>query len=338
MSLRSFLASFLARAQEPAGPFPFEESWARLLDFLRLPASALRDVLANDSLHPHFHYRYFSKPKREGGRRTISAPDTKLKRVQQEIMRRFFKEQDAHPAAVAYRKKRSTADHVWAHTGADLIVTADVQDFFPSTRADRIEQWWRGRADDDLARLLTLLTTDGGGLPQGAPTSPGLSNFVNRELDERLAQRATAAGARYTRYCDDLAFSWRQGMQPPADFESGVRRVLHEFGYFLHPEKGWRVQRGRDEPEMVGLILTRHGGVRLPDEVRQRMEALDGRKDRAALQRLAGYGGYEAMVVRRPERLRTRKKAKAAPTPIARIPQPPAAQQDMRPDDEDLPF
>jgi RNA-directed DNA polymerase len=309
----------------------------RLLRWLRLPSSALGDVLNTDSLHPHFHYRHFTKPKRDGGRREITAPDTKLKQVQYEIIRRYFQDQDAHPAAIAYRKQQSTADHAWAHAGADLIVTADVQDFFPSTCAERIERWWRERVDEDLARLLTQLTTYQGGLPQGAPTSPALSNFVNRALDERLTQRAAAAGACYTRYCDDLAFSWRFGMEPPADFESGVRRALHEFGYVLHPEKGWRVQSGREEPVLVGLVLTRHGKVRLPEEVRRRMDSLSRRKDASALERLAGYRGYEAMVVRRPGRLKARKRVRGTPKPTTNSHQP-STNQAATPEDEEIPF
>jgi len=152
-----------------------------------------------------------TRPKKDGGRREIAEPDAPLKRVQYQIIARYFKGERPHAAAVAYQKGKSTADHVWAHAGAEVVVTADVQDFFPSTRADRVEDWWRERVDDDTARLLTLLTTLRGGLPQGAPTSPGLSNFVNGELDARLARRAEAAGARYTRYCDDLAFSWPNG-------------------------------------------------------------------------------------------------------------------------------
>src|SRR5262249_4908244 len=145
---------------------------------------------------------------------------------------------EPHPAAVAYRKGKSTADHVWAHAGAAVLVTADVCDFFPSTRADRVEDWWHGRVDADRARLLTLLTTDRGSRPRGAPTSPARSTLVNHELDERLTLRAAAAGARYTRYCDDLAFSWVHEPGPPSDFADAVRATLHEFGYALHPEKG----------------------------------------------------------------------------------------------------
>jgi hypothetical protein len=316
MTARSFFASLVGsltggrrpppRDGAPAG-LAFEPAWADLLARLGLPPSALRDVAEADSLHPHFHYRHFTRPKKGGGRREIAAPDTKLKQVQHEVIARYLRGQEPHPAALAYRKGRSTADHAWAHAGAEILVTADVQDFFPHTRAWRVEGWWRERVEEGLARLLTRLTTYRGGLPQGAPTSPALSNLVNRELDARLTHRAEAAGARYTRYCDDLAFSWRREAGPPSDFEDGVRGILHAFGYTLHPEKGWRVQYRRDEPEVVGVILTRHGRVRLPEDLRRTMTALARSDDPRDADRLAGYRRYEAMIGRRPGRRRAKK-------------------------------
>jgi hypothetical protein len=276
--------------------------WAALLAQLGLPPNAFQEVVSVGSLHPHFHYRHFSKPKKDGGRREIVEPDVKLKRVQHEIIARYFQAEQPHPAAVAYRKKKSIADHIWPHAGADILITADVEDFFPATWEGRVEDWWRERVDAGLARLLTLLTTYRGGLPQGAPTSPGLSNFLNRDLDERLARRASAAGALYTRYCDDMVFSWRGGLTPPSDFENGVRAALHEFAYTLHPKKGWRLYQRRDEPEITGVILTRHGGVRLPDRLRRTMSTLERSDDPRDGDRLAGYQGYEAMIQKRPRR------------------------------------
>ncbi|MCI0463982.1 MAG: reverse transcriptase family protein [Gemmataceae bacterium] len=291
-----------------SGALSFEPDWAGLLVQLGLPARALRAVVESGSLHPHLHYQHYRKPKKGGGWRDITEPDSALKRIQHQIIARYFASEQPHPAAVAYQKGKSTADHVWAHAGAEVLVTADVRDFFPSTRAGRVEDWWLERVDTDTARLLTLLTTYRGGLPQGAPTSPGLSNFVNRELDERLARRAEAAGARYTRYCDDLAFSWRAGWGPPSEFERGVRATLHEFGYELHPEKGWCVYSRLAEPEITGVILTRRGGVRLPERLQRVMRTLAGSKDALDAQRLEGYRGYSAMVARRPGRRRARKK------------------------------
>jgi hypothetical protein len=295
-------------AQGPgAGTAPFAADWAALLARRGLPPQALRDVVETGSLQPHFHYRHFRKPKKDGGWREIAEPDAALKRVQHEIIARYFQDEQPHPAAVAYQKGKSTAEHVWAHAGSEVVITADVEDFFPSTRADRVERWWRERVDEDMARLLALLTTLDGGLPQGAPTSPGLSNFVNRDLDALLARRAEAAGARYTRYCDDLAFSWTNVFGPPSGFERGARAALHEFGYVLHPKKGWRVYQRHDEPEITGVVLTRHGGVRLPDRLRRVMHALARSNDARDAQRLEGYQGYAAMVTRRPDRRRARK-------------------------------
>jgi hypothetical protein len=306
MSLHAVFAPLLRalagrRCPAPEALLPGSE-WGELLAELGLPRHAFADVVAAGSVHPHFHYRHFSRPKKDGGRRDIVEPDVKLKRVQRAIITHFFTPAQPHPAAVAYRPKKSIADHIWPHAGAELLITADVQDFFPSTTVGRVEDWWRQRADDGRARLLTLLTTYHGALPQGAPTSPALSNLVNDELDERLARRAAAAGACYTRYCDDIVFSWRRGLGPPSDFEGGVRGVLYGFGYTLHPKKGWQVHRRCDEPEITGLILNRHGGVRLPDRVRQRMQALERSDDPFDVQRLAGYQGYEKMVLKRRRR------------------------------------
>ena len=295
----------------------FEQDWAGVLAELELPARTLRDVVAAGSLHPYFRYRHFAKPKKDGGRREIAEPDPKLKRLQREILSRHLTAESPHPAAVAYQPGKSTADHVWAHAGAAVLVTADVRDFFPTTSARRVEDWWRSRVDDDTARLFTLLTTDRGGLPQGAPTSPALSNLVNAELDGRLARRAAAARARYTRYCDDLAFSWDTDHGPPADFEGAVRGVLTAFGYTLHATKGWRVYQRRDEPEVTGLVLTETGGVRLPDRLGRVMWDLGADNHPGDTARLNGYRGYSVMVTRRPKRSRP---APAKPVETAAMP------------------
>jgi RNA-directed DNA polymerase len=296
------LARLFRPRREAGSPYPLDREWAGLLDRLRVPRHAPADILASGSLHPHFQYRYYTKPKRDGGRREITEPDARLKRVQQEILARYLAGEASHPAAVAYQRGRSVADHAWAHAGAEVLVTADVRDFFPTTHEHRIAELWDALVGGDPARLLARLTTDRGGLPQGAPTSPALSNLVNRELDTRLTMRASAAGARYSRYCDDLAFSWPEGAGPPADFEAGVRAVLHEFGYALHPEKGWRVFDRRDEPELTGLVLTRQGRVRLPGALRTVMRRLARSGDPRDAVRLQGYLGYEAMVTRPPGR------------------------------------
>jgi hypothetical protein len=279
-----------------------------------LTSQAFADLLKTGSLYPHFHYRPFTRPKKDGTRREIVEPDARLKRVQREIVTRYLQE-EPHDAAIAYRRKKSVADHVWAHADADWLVTADVQDFFPSTSAGRVEDWWRQRVGDEPGRVLTLLTTFRGALPQGAPTSPTLSNLINFEMDEKLTNRAQLAGARYTRYCDDLVFSWRLGAVPPSDFETAVRATLSEFGYTLHPAKGWRLHSRLDEPEITGAILTRYGRVRLPERLRKKMRALERSSDPRDAQRLSGYMGYEEMIGKKPRTTTTRRTPRPIPAP-----------------------
>src|SRR5438132_1430931 len=122
MTGRSILGSLwrtLTARGRAAAPFA---DWADLLARLDLPPQALRDVVAAGSLQPHFTYRCYRKPKKAGGWREIAEPDAGLKRIQHEIIRRYFVAEQPHPAALAYQKGKSTAQHVWAHAGAAVIV------------------------------------------------------------------------------------------------------------------------------------------------------------------------------------------------------------------------
>ena len=87
----------------------------------------------------------------------------------------------------------------------------DIQNFFPTTSANRVLAYLRAIGwDKHVAKLLATLCTYKGYLPQGAPTSPRLSNLVNFEMDARLHGLAYRAKAAYTRYADDITFSFAE--------------------------------------------------------------------------------------------------------------------------------
>lgn len=255
------------------------------------------ELVQRGRLKPNFHYRHFTQRKADGSKRHLSEPDPTLKAVQQRINRAFLRSASVHHCAVGYRRKLSVADHVWPHAGAQLIITADIQDFFPNTRAARVRDWWARQYESQQAiQLATLLTTYHGSLPQGAPTSPALSNILNYELDQRLSRRTERSGGVYTRYVDDMVFSWRTRHRPPADFQQAVKATLHEFGYALHPSKGWQIYRADDEPEITGVILRQSGRVTVTDDMRQIIAELERTNPHG--QRLAGYRGFQDMVER----------------------------------------
>lgn len=267
-----------------------------LLAQLRLDPSLAARLMEPGVPPQGWRYRHFNFAKRDGSQRELAEPGPRLKMTQR-LIGQLLDQMPLHRAALGFRHGHSIADHAWAHAGAALIVTADIQDFFPNTSRWRVEAWWRAHGyTDDEARLLTALTTYRGALPQGAPSSPPLSNLVNFELDAALERITKASGGTYTRYADDLAWSWPDGYVPPSNFERLVRAKLQEFGYTLHPRKGWSVWRRRDEPEITGLVLDRRGAVDVPESMQRIMRELARSRDPQDRQRLAGYASHRAAV------------------------------------------
>ena len=259
------------------------------------------DDLLRGKLPPRYQYRHFSVPKKDGGSRQLAEPGIDLKAMQHRILEFYLNRQKPHRAAVGYRRGMSVADHAWAHVGARTIITADIEDFFSSTTRYRVRQYWKSHPmafNEASVQLLTNLTTYRGSLPQGAPTSPALSNLVNDEMDSRLHKLASQSSGHYTRYADDIVFSWQTRSRPPTDFEFMVRRILREYGYRLNAQKGWTTYSRSDEPEITGTVLKRNGTVDIPDAMLDVMGALADSDDEYDQFRLAGYEGYRKMVQR----------------------------------------
>src|SRR5262249_18228026 len=234
-----------------------------------------------------------------GSIREIVEPGPDLKKAQWKFLKLHLNRKTPHPAAVGFRRKKSIADHAWTHAGAATIITADIADFFPSTARYRVKEWCHTQDYSTLeTRLILAITTYCGSLPQGAPTSPPLSNLVNYEMDAALERRTRDSGGKYSRYADDLAFSWPDGCYPPADFEHSARSILAEYGYALHPQKGWHIWQRSDEPEITGVVLKRRGDVDIPDSMQRIMRELARSKTPGDQKRLSGYVSYQAMVKR----------------------------------------
>src|SRR5262245_16016428 len=147
-------------------------------------------------------------PKRSGGTRLLHVPSDDLKDLQRTILRRLLKRLRCHPAAKGFQPGESIVSHASLHAGRAVVVRLDLRDFFPSTGSGRVYQYFRRIGwNRPAARLLTNLCTHRGGLPQGAPTSPRLSNLLNHRLDARLTAMAARLGAHYSRYADDITLS-----------------------------------------------------------------------------------------------------------------------------------
>lgn len=195
-----------------------------------------------------YYYRKFSIRKSDGSPRTLVEPLPSLKEIQNWILESILSEIPVSKFAKAYVKKRSLIENVKYHKGKEAVLTLDIADFFTSVSFDKIEQIFLSIGySSNISNLLAKLTTYNESLPQGAPTSPYLSNLVLRDFDEIIAAYCIDRNVRYTRYADDLTFS--------GDFTclDGVERIvqieLDKLELRLNPNK--TKLRGRGERQMV---------------------------------------------------------------------------------------
>jgi hypothetical protein len=270
----------------------------RLAEILGVDAGVLDSI----RMGPTFHYRPFTIAKPDGRERRLLAPSPALKRLQRALLSNHLARFPVHPCATAFYPGASTLRNARPHARSRLIATVDLRDFFESTRAARVrrvfvEQGWRDESLQTLMRLCVFRD----GLPQGAPTSPCLSNLANVRLDEQLLRLALRSGALYTRYGDDLTFSWASDRMP-SSFRGAVEDVLGSAGYEVQPRKGWRVTPIGGRPVVTGLVLAGDGRLRIPWALRLRVYRLRLRSwwsaGEDASARLRGYQGYVQMVDR----------------------------------------
>jgi hypothetical protein len=250
------------------------------------------DVLAR--IEPR--YQEFSIPKRSGGKRTIEAPSAELKSVQRQVLRRVLRRLSVHPAATGFERGCSIVRNARAHQGRAVVMRFDVKDFFASTTAKRLRRCFRRVGwNRPATELLLRLCTHKGRLPQGAPTSPRLSNLVNFRLDARLAGMASRLGAAYTRYADDVTLSFDHEDHAKIHYmQRFMRDVLSSEGYALHQRKKLSVRRRHDRQMVTGLVVNHR--VNLPRRVRRWLRAVEYRSRTA---RPASLDSHEPLSARK---------------------------------------
>jgi RNA-directed DNA polymerase len=240
----------------------------------------------NEKLH---HYRYRILAKDAGSVRLIEMPKPRLKEIQHKILNEILAAIPAHPTAHGFVRGRSIKTFAAPHTSRRVILRMDLCEFFPRLSRAHVQALFRtagyaervadllgglctGTAPRDIwthaapalesvkiSELRRLYAAPH--LPQGAPTSPALANLCAFRADCRLHGLARAAGALYTRYADDLAFSGG------ADFEARVERfaahvaaVLAEEDFHVNHRKT-RIMRQGVRQYLAGVVANRHVNV-----------------------------------------------------------------------------
>jgi retron-type reverse transcriptase len=301
--------------------FKRERTVADLAKWLDVPEAELREWLGSRPMWTRgYEFTRFTILKRRGGTRTIEAPSDKLKALQRRILHRLLNPLPMHPSATGFVKGRSIVDNARPHAERGVVINLDLADFFPTITVEGVAAMFRGLGwDADSAAILSRICTNEGHLPQGAPTSPAISNLVCRKLDERLSALVERFKGQYTRYADDITLSLpglgrnkrlrrHKGKKtlPRSRFPSRslltlVRQIIQEEGFQIQMKKKVRVQRPHQRQTATGLVVNRK--VNLPRATRRRIRAMQhrqrlGQLDAAGQKRLRGWEALQSMVER----------------------------------------
>lgn len=223
------------------------------------------------------HYQQFLIAKKTGGMRRISAPMPRLKRLQYWILGNILDPIKLHDCAHGFVSGRSIISNAKVHVGKDLVINMDLQDFFPTITYRRIKGMFvKLGYSEKIATVLALLCSEPDRdevilddesyhtartdryLPQGAPTSPAISNIICRKLDRRIQGIADKLNFNYTRYADDLTFSYNGNVKekeaPVTKLLWRVQKIISDEGFIVHPSKT-RIMRLGSCQEVTGIVV-----------------------------------------------------------------------------------
>lgn len=213
------------------------------------------DYVCSMARAPAKFYRDFEIKKSNGKRRIISEPLPDLKFVQHWILQNILEKCPVSIYAKAFIKGKTLKSNAKFHRSQKVVVTMDVKDFFPSISFYGVFSIYLDMGySKSVSRFLSNLCCYHESLPQGAPTSPYLSNLYMRKFDSEVTEYISAKHIRYTRYADDLTFS---GDINPHYLIHDISCLLYKYGLKINAQKT-RVAYQSARQEVTGIVVNSH--------------------------------------------------------------------------------
>ncbi|CQH26627.1 Retron-type reverse transcriptase [Yersinia enterocolitica] len=235
------------------------------------------------------NYSTFSIPKKNGGYRTISSPAPELMELQRrvsdllhdcfvqiQIINGFrYRNKNIKTISHGFMRGKSIVTNAETHKKKKFVLNIDIENFFDSIHFGRIYGYFLSNKNFELnptiAKILANIVCHNGSLPQGAPTSPIISNLVAHILDIKLAKIAQENSCQYTRYVDDLTFSTNKNIFPiglgtidekhDCKINEKLIGLIKHSGFTINNKKT-RVQYKDSRQEVTGLIVNKKVNVK----------------------------------------------------------------------------
>lgn len=222
------------------------------------------------SKNPKRYISFWIPKKKKGEFRTIDAPCSGLKTIQQCLNILFQEIYTPNCAATGFVSNRSIMDGARIHLHQKFVYNIDLKNFFPSITAGRLFHRLQSKPfslNQDLASIITNLCchTNAEGknvLPQGAPTSPTITNFICERLDRKLSKLANAYNLKYSRYADDITFSGMVNVfAEEGNFCQSLKHIIEEEENFkINTAKTRLLHRGNRQ-EVTGITVNEKPNV-----------------------------------------------------------------------------
>jgi len=197
-------------------------------------------------------YHKFAIKKRNGKDRIILSPYSDLKRIQKNILKEILYDKRISDYAKAYKKGSGLVDNATIHKGYKYILKLDIKDFFNSVGyVDIYNIFLEYGFSSRVCGLLSHLVTYDDYLPQGAPTSPYLSNLLLRDFDYIIGEWCNKNNINYTRYSDDLTFSMNEYHK---DLIKLVRKNLYKYALELNNDKVCLIKNSNQQ-KITGIVV-----------------------------------------------------------------------------------
>lgn len=230
-----------------------------------------KNVLASIISKPSSFYYDFEIPKRNGGIRQISAPYPVLLNAQRWIYENILIQQPLHKNSKGFIKNVSIVDNAREHLNQKYLLKMDIENFFPSIKINRIISIFRNLGyTKKISYYLASVCCCNQELPQGAVTSPALSNIITKRLDYRLTGIAEKFDLKYTRYADDFTFS---GESLPVRLITYIEKIVADEGFVVNPSKT-KLLNEKKQKIVTGISIS-SGKLTIPKktkrEVRQKV-------------------------------------------------------------------
>ncbi|SFC13569.1 reverse transcriptase domain-containing protein [Clostridium uliginosum] len=247
-----------------------------LANFLGIEYKKLRFLVYHRDVVSVDHYNRYTIPKKKGGVRNIAAPKSILKNSQRKILEEILSKIPTSNYAHGFLKGRSVVSGAKAHTKQpELLINMDLEDFFPTITFERVRGMFKsfgysGYVASMIAMICTYcermkvevrgeekyVKTSNRILPQGSPASPMITNIICVKLDKRLSGLASKYSFVYTRYADDMSFSF---MNDNSDLNIGkfmglVSKIIEEEGFNINKNKT-KFLRKNNRQCITGIVI-----------------------------------------------------------------------------------